>query len=241
MLQRLDKIIVEKGFAPSRARAQSMIAAGKVAVNGQVVTNVKREFTEKDEVIALEADIPWVSRAALKLVRALDEFAVDPKDRIVLDIGASTGGFTEVVLSRGARHVYAIDVGTAQFHDKLLYDERITLREGVHIKDVEVSDFEELPSLIVIDVSFISLTKVLPKAAELLAPHGDIIALIKPQFEVGKENIGKGIVRDPALHKSVQANIVQVCKTLGFETHGPIDSPIEGGDGNIEFLIHLSR
>lgn len=238
---RLDKLVVDRGFAPSRTRAQAMIEAGKISVNGVVVLNTSRGFAHDAEIVALEPDIPWVSRAALKLVRALDAFAVDPKDRIALDIGASTGGFTEVLLSRGAKHVYAIDVGTSQMHDKLLYDDRITVREGVHIRDVKSEDFAEAPALIVIDVSFISLSIVLPIAAQLLAPKGDIVALIKPQFEVGKENIGKGVVRDPELHKAVRERIALLGKELGFKVHGPIDSPIEGGDGNIEFLIHLSR
>lgn len=238
---RLDKLVVDRGFAPSRTRAQAMIEAGKISVNGTVILNTSRGFAHDAEIVALVPDIPWVSRAALKLVRALDAFAVDPKDRIALDIGASTGGFTEVLLSLGAKHVYAVDVGTSQMHDKLLYDDRITVREGVHIRDVKSEDFAEAPSLIVIDVSFISLTIVLPIAAQLLAKKGDIVALIKPQFEVGKENIGKGVVRDPVLHASVRDRIATLGKELGFKVHGPIDSPIEGGDGNIEFLIHLSR
>ncbi len=241
MLVRLDKILVNTGIAASRARAQDMITSGKISVRNQVITNTKREFEHNIEIVVLSPDIPWVSRAALKLVRALHEFKIDVKDKVALDIGASTGGFTQVLLENGAKHVYAIDVGRYQMHDSLNYDSRITSREGVHIKDVEIEDFETLPSLIVIDVSFISLDKVLPKASELLAKKGDIIALIKPQFEVGKENIGKGIVKDPALHEMVKNKIVDLAKSLKFKIEGPIDSPIEGGDGNIEFLIHLYR
>ncbi len=241
MQTRLDKLVVENGIAPSRARAQAMIESGKITVNDIVVVNSSRMFSEGDMVRALTPDIPWVSRAALKLIHALDHFALDPNGRIALDIGASTGGFTEVLLERGAKHVYAIDVGTNQMHERLINDDRITLREGVHIRDVKREDFDELPSLIVIDVSFISLTKVLPLAQELLAPHGDVVALIKPQFEVGKEHIGKGVVRDPTLHAEVCDRIVGLSQDLGFIVQGPIESPIEGGDGNVEFLIHLSR
>lgn len=241
MLTRLDKILVNNGIAVSRARAQNMILAGKISIRNQIITNPKREFEDDIFVDVISPDIPWVSRSALKLIRAIDEFRVDPNNKICLDIGASTGGFTQVLLSKGAKHVYSIDVGRDQFHKSLVDDDKITVREGTHIKDVEKSDFSEAPSLIVIDISFISLEKVLPKASELLNTHGDIIALIKPQFEVGKQNVGKGIVRDPVLHKSVCEKISEMGKSLGFQVEGPINSPIEGGDGNIEFLIHLKK
>jgi 23S rRNA (cytidine1920-2'-O)/16S rRNA (cytidine1409-2'-O)-methyltransferase len=241
MLVRLDKILVNNGIAASRARAQDMINSGKISIRNQIITNPKREFENDIEINVISPDIPWVSRAALKLVRALEEFKINPKDKVCLDIGASTGGFTQVLLSNGAKHVYAIDVGRYQFHNSLQSDERITVREGTHIKDVQISDFIDVPSLIVIDISFISLEKVLPKASELLSSHGDIVALIKPQFEVGKENVGKGIIKDPILHKSVCDKISELGKSLGFTVIGPINSPIEGGDGNLEFLIHFKR
>lgn len=241
MLTRLDKIIVSRGIAASRTRARDMILSGKISIRNQVITNPTREFDQSIEIEVLSPDIPWVSRAALKLVRALDEFKVDVKDKIALDIGASTGGFTQVLLERGASHVYAIDVGHYQLHSDLSYDPRVTSREGTHIKDVIKSDFELAPTIIVIDVSFISLEKVLDKASELLDTHGDIVALIKPQFEVGKENIGKGVVKDPELHKAVLEKITNLGRSLKFKINGPIESPIEGGDGNLEFLIHLYR
>lgn len=241
MLTRLDKILVNNSIAVSRARAQNMIISGKISIRNQIITNPKREFEDDIHIDVISPDIPWVGRAALKLLRAIEEFKINPNRKICLDIGASTGGFTQVLLSKGAKHVYAVDVGKYQFHSSLINDSRITVREGTHIKDVNKSDFIEDPSLIVIDISFISLEKVLPKASELLSTHGDIIALIKPQFEVGKENVGKGIVRDPVLHKSVCDKISEIGKSLGFEVFGPINSPIEGGDGNIEFLIHLKK
>lgn len=241
MRERLDKILVDRGIAASRQRAKEMILSGKIKINDNVITNYKREFEHNSNVIALEEDIPWVSRAALKLVRALNSFDVNVKDRVALDIGSSTGGFTQVLIENGAKHVYAVDVGTNQFHHKLLDIPNITLREGTHIKDVEVSDFEELPSLVVIDVSFISLEKILPKAKELMTEHGDIIALIKPQFEVGKENVGKGVVKDPELHKMVRDKIIKLSNELGFKHEDIIESPIQGGDGNTEFLIHMYK
>lgn len=241
MRERLDKILVDRGFAASRQRAKEMILSGKIKINDNVITNYKREFEDNSNIIAIEEDIPWVSRAALKLVRALEIFNVEVANRVALDIGSSTGGFTQVLIEKGAKHVYAIDVGTNQFHSKLKSIPNITLREGTHIKDVDISDFTLRPSLIVIDVSFISLEKIIPKAKELMTEHGDIIALIKPQFEVGKENIGKGVVKDPELHKQVCEKIISLSDSLGFKHEDVIESPIHGGDGNIEFLIHMYK
>jgi 23S rRNA (cytidine1920-2'-O)/16S rRNA (cytidine1409-2'-O)-methyltransferase len=239
--ERLDKILVDRGLAQSRARAQALIESGKVRVGGTIYTASKKPVSANETIELLEEDIPWVSRAALKLIAALDNFHVDPTGRVVLDIGSSTGGFTEVCLSRGADTVYAIDVGRNQMHERLRNDTHVILREGTHINDVTPGEFPEPPSLVVIDVSFISLTKVLGKAAQLLAPKGDIVALIKPQFEVGKENIGKGVVHDAKLRESARDAVVAFARELGFAVEEPILSPIEGSDGNVEYLMHAHR
>lgn len=235
---RLDKALVLRNLVQSRARAVALIEAGAVAVNGVVIAFPDHLVASLDDVVLLGVDIPWVSRAALKLAHALDEWQIDPKGKVVLDVGASTGGFTEVLLSRGAKKVYALDVGHGQLAEKLANDPRVVNREGTHIKDSSLADFVEPIDMIVVDVSFISLEKVLPKAKELLRTGGTLIALIKPQFEVGKENVGKGIVSDPKLHASVIEHIKTTTTKLGFVVEEVIASPILGGDGNKEFLMH---
>lgn len=239
--ERLDKVLVDKGLAQSRARAQALIEAGKVKVGGRVYTASKKPVSLNEEIELLEEDIPWVSRAALKLEAAFDNFHVSPEGKVVMDIGSSTGGFTEVCLARGADTVYAIDVGRDQMHERLRNDTHVVLHEGTHINDVVPGDFPEAPTLIVIDVSFISLTKVLPKVSELLAPTGDVIALIKPQFEVGKDRIGKGIVHDAKLREEARDDVVTFARNLGFTVADTILSPIEGGDGNVEYLVYMHR
>ncbi len=237
--ERLDKALVLSKCVASRARAQALIVDGKVAVNGKVQMDSDFSVIATDELTLLSGDIPWVSRAALKLEHALDTWKVNPEGRIVLDIGASTGGFTQVLLARGAKKVYALDVGHDQLADVVKNDPRVVEMEGVHIKDVVKENFMEPIELIVVDVSFISLAKVLPKIKELLAPEGEAIVLVKPQFEVGKEFVKKGIVKNPALHAHVLTEITTRARGLGFEVSLPIDSPILGGDGNKEFLLLL--
>lgn len=188
-------------------------------------------------VLTAQAPHPYVSRGALKLAEALDAFGFDPKDRVCLDVGASTGGFTDLLLKRGARHVVAIDVGRDQLHASLRGDARVTSLESCDIRSLTAAELPEPPTLAAIDVSFISLRLVLPAVAGLLAPAAGIAALIKPQFEAGRAALKKGIVRDEAVHQSVCADMMAVMAGLGFAVESPIPSPIEGGDGNREFLI----
>lgn len=236
---RLDKTLVLQGLASSRARAQALIAEEKVSVNGMVVTDADRSMLQTDVVLLLGEDIPWVSRGGLKLDHALTSWNIDVRNKVVLDIGASTGGFTDVLLSRGAKKVYALDVGHGQLVEKLKNDPRVVNKEGTHIKDTLRTDFAELIDLIVVDVSFISLAHVLPKIKELLKDDGEAVLLIKPQFEVGKDFIKKGIVKDPALHLHVLTELRLRAKGLGFIVGDAIPSPVLGGDGNKEFLLHL--
>jgi len=238
---RLDAFLVLKEKIPSRARAQKLIEEGKVSVNGKVVTKSAQKISDTDVVILTGSDIPSVSRGALKLLAAFDEWNIDVKGKVCLDIGASTGGFTEVLLERGAKKVFALDVGHGQLHEKIQKDERVVSMEGMNIRDISDKDFDEQIEFVVIDVSFISLEKVLPHVFQLLSESGSFVALVKPQFEVGKENIKKGIVVDEKLRLFALEKIVELVKAAGFKHVKTIDSPIEGGDGNREFLIFASR
>ena len=235
---RLDKALVSRKLVSSRARAQTLIKEGKVTVDGNVVTEPDFDIRDIHELKLLNSDIVWVSRAGLKLDHVFTRYEIDLKGKVVLDIGASAGGFTDVVLTRGAAKVYALDVGHGQLVAKIKNDKRVVNMEGTHIKDVSKTDFKEKIDMIVVDVSFISLEKVLPKVKELLRKNGHLIALIKPQFEVGKDKIGKGIVTDPKLHASVAMRIESYTAELGFHIIGVLASPILGGDGNKEFLIY---
>lgn len=239
--ERLDKALVRRGLAVSRTRAQRIIEEGHATLDGMVVCDSSL-MVDDDAALAVVGDnVPWVSRGALKLLHALDTWKVDVAGKRCLDIGASTGGFTEVLLARGAARVIALDVGTNQLADKLLADDRVYPIEGTNIKTYTPGSGDTPPEIIVIDVSFISLQKVLPKAAELLAPHGSIIALIKPQFEVGKGNTKSGIVIDPKKREEAVAKVAAHVRALGFSIEGPIYSPIEGGGGNVEYLILATR
>lgn len=226
--------MVDLGLAPSRARAQALIRAGAVSVDGR---KAEKPSQRAEGEIALTADPnPWVSRAALKLVHALDHFALSPRG-MALDIGASTGGFTEVLLARGADHVHALDVGHDQIHPRLASDPRATVHEGVNARALPSGLIPPL-DWIVTDVSFISLEKALPPALTLALPGAHLVALIKPQFEAGPEKVGKGgIVKDPAIHKEVCERIHTWLTGLGWQILGRTDSPITGSDGNREFLI----
>ncbi len=239
--ERLDKALVLRGLAGSRGRSKELIKEGAVSHNGKVTTDPSEETAEDDIVVLSRNDIPWVSRSALKLLHALDHFTVDVTGKYVVDIGAATGGFTEILLSRGAAHVYALDVGHGQLHERLRADKRVTNMEGVHIKEVKREDFPLKAELVTIDVSFISLTKVLEEAMSLLEKGGRIIALIKPQFEVGKEAINKGLVKDEKLRQRVIAEVALYARSLGLTVSDAEPSPILGGDGNKEFLILLTK
>lgn len=236
---RLDKALVQRGHASSRARAQKLITERKVSVNGKIVTEPDHVVTKTDAILLLEEDFPWVSRGGIKLEHALCHWHIDPKGKTILDVGASTGGFTDVLLAQGAKSVYALDVGHSQLAKKLIIDPRVVNMERTHIAEVQKDRFSEPVDMIVIDVSFISVTKVFPKAKELLNQGGVIIALIKPQFEVGKRDIGRGVVKDSALHERVLYDVTRAAQNMGFRVEGVIASPIEGGDGNKEFLMLL--
>lgn len=238
--KRADVVLVERGFFASRARAQEAIAAGLVTVNGTVVRKASDAVPE-EAVITAEQPHPYVSRGGLKLAAALDAFHIDPKDRICLDIGASTGGFTEVLLTRGAAHVYAVDVGHSQLHPTIVGNARVTNLEGTDARALNTTHIPRTPDLLVSDVSFISLKLVLPAVVTLLKPRADLAVLVKPQFEAGRDHVKKGIVRDEAVHRAVCEDMTAFVASLGFTVIGLVPSPIEGGDGNREFLLGARR
>ena len=238
--QRADLALVERKFFESRAKAQEAIAAGGVRADGRLVRKASELIDAGAEIEAL-APYPWVSRGGVKLAAALDAFGFDPAGRICLDIGASTGGFTHVLLTRGAAAVIAVDVGRGQLHADVASDPRVTSYEATDARNLGAHDLPEPPLLITFDVSFISLALVLPSVLPLTAPAARLIALIKPQFEAGPAHVVKGIVRDPAIHEKVCASIDSLVRSLGWRVDGLIASPIEGGDGNREFLIGASR
>lgn len=238
MKKRLDVLLVERELAETRQRAQALILAGEVQVNGIVISKVGAPVAA-DAAITIRAPLKYVSRGGFKLEGALDSFRVDPREKICADIGASTGGFTDCLLQRGAARVYAIDVGYGQLAWKLRTDPRVVVMDRVNIRHLEA--LPEPVDLITIDVSFISLALVFPVAKRLLKSSGEIIALIKPQFEAEREQVGKGgIVRDANVHRAVIEKIVRCAIENDLRVRGVCRSPIAGADGNIEFLIHLS-
>ena len=229
--------MVERGLAESRERAQELIRAGEVTIHGRVMDKASAQVDSAVEIIIREP-LPYVSRGGYKLAGALDAFGVDPRALVCADIGASTGGFTDVLLQRGAARVYAIDVGYGQLAWKLRQDARVIVMDRVNARHLE--KLPELVNLIVIDVSFISLELILRIVKTLLTPDGKIIALIKPQFEAGRAQVGRGgIVRDPQVHAQVIEKITRAAESIGLEARGVIESPIQGTEGNIEFLIYL--
>ncbi len=240
--ERLDKLLVERGLVPSRERARSMILAGLVVVDDHAVDKAGTQVDVHALIRLKGEDIPFVSRGGLKLAEALRVFGVRAKGRIALDVGASTGGFTDCLLQNGAAQVYAVDVGYGQLAWSLREDPRIVNLERTNIRYLEPGRLRQTPDLAVIDASFISLTKVLPSTLRLLAVPAEVIALIKPQFEVGRGRVGKrGVVSDPELHSTVIAKVTRVAEELGCEVLGTCESPILGPKGNREFLIHLLK
>ena len=237
---RVDRLLVERGLFDSRAKAQAAIEAGLVSVNDTVVRKSSEEVAV-DAALRATAAHPYVSRAGLKLAAAIDHFGFDPKGRICLDVGASTGGFTQVLLERGAKLVYAVDVGRGQLHDSLRARPEVVSYEETDIRACTPARFRATPDLVTVDVSFISLKLVLPPALKLVAHRTQFIALIKPQFEAGLARVKKGIVRDAAVHAAVCADITAFVTALGWRVLGVIPSPIEGGDGNAEFLLGAVR
>jgi 23S rRNA (cytidine1920-2'-O)/16S rRNA (cytidine1409-2'-O)-methyltransferase len=239
---RLDQLLVERGLAPSRERARALILAGAVEVGGRVADKAGDSVADDAQVTLREADHGFASRGALKLVAALDGFAIDPTGAICLDIGASTGGFTDLLLQRGARRVYAIDVGYGQLAWKLRQDARVVVLERENVRHLDPAKVPEPCDLAVIDVSFISLTLVLAKVAGLLQPPGGkpIICLVKPQFEAGRDQVGRGgVVRDPAARQAAVDKIRHWAAEHGFTAGEPIESPITGPAGNVEYLLLL--
>ncbi|MCJ2050757.1 TlyA family RNA methyltransferase [Methylobacterium sp. J-070] len=235
--RRADLFLVEHGHFESRARAQAAIRAGLVRIDGRPLARASDPVAPGARVEAA-AEHPYVSRGGLKLAAALEAFRLDPRGRTCLDVGASTGGFTDVLLGRGADHVHAVDVGHGQLHPRLAADPRVTNREGTDIRGLDPAALRPRPDLAGVDVSFIGLRLVLPPVAGLLAPGSDLVALIKPQFEAGRGRVGRGgLVRDPAVHAEVCAAVRDTLEALGATILGLIDSPVPGGDGNSEFLI----
>lgn len=238
--QRLDKLMVERGLAPSREKAQALIMAGQVVVGDHVAEKAGQQVTAEVEIRIKGDLLPYVSRGGLKLEKGLDTFGIQVDGRIAIDVGASTGGFTDCLLQRGAYSVYAVDVGYGQLAWKLREDQRVVVLEKTNVRHLKPEQLGPLPDLAVIDASFISLNLVLPPTLALLSRPAEVVALVKPQFEVGKGAVGKGgIVRDPKLHEDVLANMQRLAIELGAELIGICDSPITGADGNREFLMGL--
>ena len=239
--KRLDVLLTEQGYADSRSKAQAIIMSGLVYVNGQKADKAGVSYEETVAIEVRGAVCPYVSRGGLKLEKALRDFGVKPEAFVCSDSGASTGGFTDCLLQQGAKKVFAIDVGYGELDWKIRSDPRVVVMERTNIRYVTPEDLGEPLDLSVIDVSFISLNKVLPTIKTLLKPEGQVLCLIKPQFEAGKEKVGKkGVVRDKATHKEVLDNFVALAGELEFQILGLTFSPVKGPAGNIEFLSHLS-
>jgi 23S rRNA (cytidine1920-2'-O)/16S rRNA (cytidine1409-2'-O)-methyltransferase len=241
--ERLDKLLVDRGLAPSRERARALVMSGNVLVGEHAQTKPGTMVDAAAEITLKEADHPYVSRGALKLVKGLDEFGIDPAGKVALDIGASTGGFTDVLLKRGAAKVYAIDVGYGQLAWSLRQDPRVVVLERQNARNMELALVPEPADLAVMDVSFISLTLVLPRVRELLQPPvgKPIVALVKPQFEVGREHVGKGgVVRDEQARRGAVDKVRTWAEANGFAAGADVESPIKGPAGNVEFLLLLT-
>ena len=238
--RRLDQLLVERGLAASREKAQALILAGDVTVNGQRISKAGQPIAE-DAAIEIAARLPYVSRGGLKLAHALDHFHISVEGLVCLDVGASTGGFTDCLLQRGAARVHALDVGHGQLDWKLRNDPRVAVYEEINARFLTSDTLPEKASFATMDVSFISATLILPALPALLTPEAGLVVLVKPQFEVGRESVGKGgIVRDPALHEEACARVRACVESLGFEC-GLTPSPITGAEGNREFLLYAYR
>ncbi len=239
---RLDMAMVERGLVESRSKAQALIMARRVRVDGEYETKAGTRTDAESEIEVVELEHPWVGRGGMKLARAIEEFGIELTGLICADLGASTGGFTDVMLFHGARRVYAIDVGHGQLDVKLREDPRVVNMERFNVRYMEDSDLPEPVDFISIDVSFISLTMILPPSLTILKPDGSLVALIKPQFEVGKRDVGKGgIVRDEEKRRQVVEAITGFAGSQGLEVAGVIESPVKGAEGNVEFLMFCRR
>ncbi|MCD6292880.1 MAG: TlyA family RNA methyltransferase [Deltaproteobacteria bacterium] len=240
--ERIDLLLVQRGLAATRERARALILAGKVVCNDNLIEKAGSRVESSAEIRLKGGDIPFVGRGGLKLEAALKTFKLDVNDRVAIDIGASTGGFSDCLLQHGARRVYALDVGYGQLAWSLRCDDRVVVMERTNIRKSVKADFPEPLELAVIDLSFISLTKVLPVVAALLVSDAPVIALVKPQFEVGKGEVGKGgIVRDETKRQAALEKVCDFAKEHGFSHHQTITSPVLGQKGNVEYLIYLKN
>jgi 23S rRNA (cytidine1920-2'-O)/16S rRNA (cytidine1409-2'-O)-methyltransferase len=253
--ERLDRLLVERGLAPSRERAQRLILAGRVTVKGVLADKAGSAFPPDADIAVREDPCPYVSRGGLKLAAALDEFAISPEGRFFLDVGSSTGGFTDVILRRGARRAVCVDVGRGQLDWSLREDPRVTVLEGVNARYLTKENFAGaagseaagleapdlgVPDLAAVDLSFISVTKVLPAVLALMAEKSELVVLAKPQFEAGRDQVGKGgIVKDPAVHRAVLEALWTWATENGFGPAAACASPIRGAKGNREFFVHM--
>jgi 23S rRNA (cytidine1920-2'-O)/16S rRNA (cytidine1409-2'-O)-methyltransferase len=236
---RLDQLVADRGLAPSRERARSLILAGQVTVGGDVITKAGTQVDDGAEIALVTPDHPYVGRGGLKLAHALDTFAIAVSGREALDIGASTGGFTDVLLQRGATRVVALDVGHGQLDWTLRNDPRVVVIERFNARNLTSADIPAPVDIVVVDVSFISLRQILPVVPPLLRPGADIIALVKPQFEAGRSEVRKGIIHDDKIHQRVLDEIAAAATAIGLTPMGSTPSPITGQKGNVEFLLHL--
>ena len=240
--ERIDKIIMERKLVSSRVRAEELISKFGVLVNGKLISKPGKKVPIDAEIQLISEEIPWVSKGALKLVAALDEWKFDCTDKAYIDLGASTGGFTEVLLSKGAKKVFGVDVGSKQLHERIKADARVVNLEKTHVRELTARLIPELADVCVIDVSFISLAKVIPFIHPFLKENAVVIALVKPQFEVGREHIAKGgVVKNKSLYPQVIEQIQATAKLNNLDYVAHISSPILGGDGNEEFLMLLHK
>ncbi len=240
--ERLDKLLVDKGFVQSRERAKTIILAGKVMVGDQMIDKAGTLVERDSRIQVMGRDHPYVSRGGLKLEGALREFHLDPSGKVAMDIGASTGGFTDCLLQKGVEKVYAVDVGYGQLAWKLRQDPRVVNLERKNIRYLKPQEIGEKVDLVVIDTSFISVEKFLPTLIPMVREGGEIVALLKPQFEVGKGEVGKGgVVRDKRKHREVLDRISRFSESIGLEVRGTVESPLPGPKGNREFFIYLQK
>ena len=239
--ERLDSILVTKGYFKSRAKAKYAIDSGNIYVNNIQITKSSKLISEEDNIEVRGETLKYVSRGGLKLEKAINVFEINLNNKICMDIGASTGGFTDVMLQNGAKKVYSVDVGHDQLDEKLINNEKVINLEGTNIKDIDVKDFNAI-DFISTDVSFISILQVIPKIYELLKIKGNAVILIKPQFEVGKQNLNKnGVVKDIKIHKKILESIIEQINKIGFEILNLNYSPIKGPAGNIEYLLYIEK
>ena len=236
---RVDQLVVERGLAPSRERARALILAGQVSVDGRIVDKAGAQVSSDADLALAAPDHPYVSRGGLKLAHALDTFGIAVEGRNALDIGASTGGFTDVLLQRGAARVVALDVGHGQFDWRLRHDPRVVVIEHFNARHLRPEDLPGPMDIVCIDVSFISLRQILPVVPPLLRPGADVVALVKPQFEAGRAEVRRGVIRDEAVQRRVLEEIRSAAAAVGLTPAAATPSPITGQKGNVEFLLHL--